>query len=349
MPTKVVYGSGAIKSIGIHIGKRKALLITSQGFIDRGLISEISEYTNNIVKVISDVKSHPEFCDVERLYNQAHQCQFELIIAIGGGSVIDVAKFISVYNANKEYRFVEGLTKSKVQNDSYKLIPIVAIPTTAGTGSELSPFSTIWDLKEKKKYSLSLHNLFCEVAIYDPVLTLTVPRDVTVQTGLDALSHSLESIWNKNANPITVEYSIKSAKLIMNNLVLLSNNLENIEYRGKIMQASMYAGLAFSNTQTAIAHAISYYVTLHKKVPHGIACSFTLPMLIDNVVGQYGFVDLALKEIFGSLSSDKLRTMLRELGISDKFEEYGIDDSDLEKIRLSIQNNQRAGNSLVSI
>ena len=349
MPTKIIYGRNSLKDIDIYVNHRKALLVTSQGFVKRGLVDEIITYTNNIVGVISSIKSHPEFVDIEEIYRQAYQNQFELIIAIGGGSVMDVAKFISVHNTNKDYQFVEDLTKEKIPKKDYKIIPIISIPTTAGTGSEVTPYSTIWDMQEKQKYSLNLPDLFSEVAIYDPVLTLTVPKDITIQTGLDALSHSLESIWNKNASPITVHYAIKSAKLINDNLVKLSNDLDNLEYRDNIMQACMYAGLAFSNTQTAIAHAISYYITSHKGIGHGIACSFTLPMLIDNIIGKYEFIDEALVEIFGELSSIKIRDTFKKLNISTKFNDYDISNKELKELELSLKNNQRAANSLVDL
>jgi len=135
----------------------------------------------------------------------------------------------------------------------------------------------------------------------------------------------------------------------MKNLLNLSNDLENIEYRDDIMKACMYAGLAFSNTQTAIAHGMSYYITAHKGVDHGIACSFTLPMLIDNVIGEYEFIDNALMEIFGNLSSLKLRELLKVLKVSTEFKDYGMSDDELNELILSLQDNQRAGNSLVRI
>ena len=349
MPTKIVYGNSSLVTIDKYINGRKTLLITSQGFVKRGLADKVKTLTNNIVEVISEVKSHPEFKDLEIIYNKIIEIDFELILAIGGGSVIDAAKFFSVQNEKKEYQFVEDIIKGKIAKKGYKLIPIISIPTTAGTGSEITPWATIWDMDEKKKYSLHLPDLFSEVAIYDPSLTLSIPKEITIQTGLDTLSHALESIWNKNANPITLNYAIKSAKLIMDNLVKLSQDLENLEYRDNIMKACMYAGLAFSNTQTAIAHGMSYYITAHKGVDHGIACSFTLPLLIDNVIGKYDFIDNALIEIFGELSSRKLRAVLGELNISTKFSDYGISDEELEALRLSLQGNQRAGNSMANL
>ncbi|MFA7500069.1 MAG: phosphonoacetaldehyde reductase [Sulfurimonas sp.] len=349
MPTKIVSANNELDNIAKYINGRKTILITSQGFLKRGFVDKINTLTNSIVDIVTDVKSHPEFKDLEKTYNQIHKKEFELILAIGGGSVIDASKFFSVYDYKKDAKFVTDMIKGNLPKEKYKLIPTISIPTTAGTGSEITPWATIWDMNEKKKYSLHLPDLFSEVAIYDPTLTLSVPKGITIQTGLDTLSHALESIWNKNANPITITYAVKSAKLIMQNLLLLCQNLDSLEYRDNIMKACMYAGLAFSNTQTAIAHAMSYYITAHKGIDHGIACSFTLPMLIDNVIGKYDFIDESLMEIFGELSSDKLRKLLKRLDISTEFSDYGIDEREFKELRNSLKNNQRVANSLVII
>ena len=349
MPTKIVYGIDKLNGIDTYINKRKTLLITSEGFVKRGLVNRLKSLTSHISGVITEVKSHPEFKDLEITYNKIKEMHFELILAIGGGSVLDAAKFFSVQNEKKKYTFVEDIIKGKRDKEGYTLIPIISVPTTAGTGSEITPWATIWDMDEKKKYSLHLPDLFAEVALYDPALTLSVPKNITVQTGLDTLSHALESIWNKNANTITLGYAIKASKLIMENLVKLSNDLESLEYRANIMKACMYAGLAFSNTQTAIAHAMSYYIAAHKEVDHGIACSFTLPMLIDNVIGTHVFIDEALLEIFEILSSEPLLKMLKYLEVSTEFKDYGISQEELQALSASLQNNQRAGNSLVKM
>jgi len=349
MPVRIVYFQNAIENIDKYINGRKTLLITSEGFLKRGLVDRVKSLTGNIVDVICDIKSHPEFKDLEVLYNRITNIDFDLILAIGGGSVLDASKFCSVQNSKREYQFVHDLIKGKIPKKDYKLIPIISVPTTSGTGSEITPWATIWDMDEKKKYSLHLPELFSEVAIYDPTLVLSVPKNITIQTGLDTLSHALESIWNKNASPITVKYAIESAKLIIEYLPKLSNALSSIIYRDKIMKSSMYAGLAFSNTQTAIAHAISYYITTQKGIEHGIACSFTLPMLIDKIIGQYEFIDVALKDIFGELSSEPLRRFMNELGVSTVFKDYGIGKKELEQIQNSLKNNQRSGNSLLKL
>lgn len=348
VPTKMVYGRGSLETIDEFLEGRRALLVTTRGFVERGLVDEIRSYTGGVVRVISGIRSHPDFGELECIYKIAAKIDFDVILAVGGGSVIDTAKFISIYGEDCDYSVVEDMAKGGRPEVNYNTHPVIAVPTTAGTGSEVTPFATIWDMNEGKKYSLSLDDLFPELAIYDPDLTLSLPRDITIQTALDTLSHALESIWNKNANHITICHAIASAKLVVDNIVDLSNNLGNIDLRSNMMRACMHAGLAFSNTQTAVAHAISYYVTTHKNIDHGIACSFTLPMLIDNILGEYSFVDEALMEIFGELSSKRLREILKELGVSTEFKDYGLSGEDLEKIKFSLKSSVRANNSLIN-
>ncbi len=347
LPTKIVFSQNSLEQLDGFIKKRKTLLITSKGVVARGVVNKISKISSYINYTFSNVTSHPQLSDLKVAYEQIKKMDFELILAVGGGSVLDSAKFFAVQNEKKEVDFVEKLIKGTEFNEPYRVIPIISIPTTAGTGSELTPWATVWDSKTEKKYSLHLKELFNEVAIYDPILTLSVPKELTIQTGLDSLSHALESIWNKNANEITISHAVTSAKLIIDNLAKLVQDLTNIEYRQNVLKGCMYAGLAFSQTQTAVAHAISYYITLHKGVDHGIACSFTLPLLIDNIIGKYDFIDQALIDIFGELSSKKIRQLFRSLNISTKFVDYNINDEEIIKIRKSLINSQRASNSLV--
>jgi len=349
MPTKIIYGVNALDEAKKLINGRKTILITSDFFLNNGLVDKLVKNTPEIVFVVSDLNSYPDFSYLKKVYDKISSIDFELILAIGGGSVIDTSKFLSLQNKNIDFSFVEGLTRGKTKNTNCVIKPIIAIPTTAGTGSELTPWATVWDFINKEKHSLHLSNLFCKFAIYDPSLTLTLSKEITLQTSLDSLSHALESIWNKNANEITVEYAIRAAKLIIKYLPKLIKELSSLKYRDQIMKASMYSALAFSNTQTAIAHSFSYDLTLNKNIPHGIACSFTLPELIDNVVGKYLFIDEAIKTIFGELSSVKLRRFLKELNISTNFSDYGLTNIEVEIIKNNIKHCQRANNSLVNL
>ena len=157
----------------------------------------------------------------------------------------------------------------------------------------------MWDTEAKTKYSLARDTLYPETALVDPLLTLGLPRGITVSTWLDALSHALESIWNVNANPVSTSLAEVAAREVLDALPLLARDLGNAELRQRLSRASLFAGLAFSNTRTALAHALSYHLTLHHGVPHGVACSFSLPMVMRAVAGCDAACDAALQRIFG--------------------------------------------------
>jgi alcohol dehydrogenase len=177
------------------------------------------------------------------------------------------------------------------------------------------------------KYSLSDQALYPQHAVIDPELTLGAPAGLTVSTALDALSHALESLWNVNANPISANFAIVAARGILANLPALVGDLGNLALRSRIAEAALFAGLAFSNTRTALAHAISYGVTLRHGVPHGLACSFSLPRVMRSVVGHDRACDDALRQIFGAdlaAGAERLERFLVGLGVSVDPADYGV-------------------------
>lgn len=340
MPTKIIVTENSIETLRSLISSRKVLLIASNRFNQH-----IKEFAINDTLHIKKIPSHPTFDNLKEISNDIINLKYELIVAIGGGSVMDGAKFFSALKACGSYDILEkAIKQNEMKKYNSGFVPMVLIPTTSGTSSEITPWATIWDDKNKKKYSLQSDKLFGKYAIYDASLTLSLSKDLTIQTSLDALSHAFESIWNKNANEKTMEYAKKSIKLILEYLPLLVRDLENLDLREKILEASMYAGLAFSNTQTAIAHAMSYYVTLYKNIPHGIACSFTLPMLFKIALKKDG-----LRERFDEFKNLNLEGFFRDLHVSTNFKDYGFFNEDLQDMKTSLLSTQRVQNSLISI
>ncbi|EOJ1248691.1 phosphonoacetaldehyde reductase, partial [Campylobacter jejuni] len=242
------------------------LLLTSKSFYKKGLIKILEDKLGDrLMGVIYDILPNPEINYAELIKKDYRN--YKEIIAFGGGSVLDMAKYFSV--SGDIMRNGGNLDIS----NSCSFIPIFAIPTTAGTSSELTKWATLWDTPNNIKFSLSSENLYCKEAFYDPNLFLNIPRELTIYTALDALSHSIESIWNKNSNAISTNHAIKAIELILEYLPRLQNDLNSKELRLKIILASIYSGLAFSNTQTALAHAISYPITMKLGISHGLACS----------------------------------------------------------------------------
>lgn len=340
MPTKIIFSNDSIKTLKNLVSPKKTLLIASNKFS-----LHVKEFSNDNTLHLAKIPSHPTFDKLEEISHEIISFNYEQIIAIGGGSVLDAAKFFSALKVCKSYEALKNAIKqNEIKNYISGFIPIISVPTTSGTSSEITPWATIWDDKNKKKYSLHSEKLFSKYAIYDASLTLSLDKNLTLQTSLDALSHAFESLWNKNANEITIAYAKKSIKLILKYLPKLMQDLESLTLRQKIMKASMYAGLAFSNTQTAIAHAMSYYITLEKNIPHGMACSITLPMLFEIALKKN-----ELKKRLVEFENISLKDFFTSLHVSTDFKDYGLSSKDINHLKTSLKSTQRAQNSLINI
>jgi phosphonate metabolism-associated iron-containing alcohol dehydrogenase len=280
-PVHIVCATGASVRLGDHVAFARMVLVTSPGFTRRGLVGRIGEALGErLVCIVDDVKPNPDLIDIDRQAEGIRGVQPDAIVGLGGGSSIDTAKALARLLAQPP-----GVTLAQHFRDGLPLgnapaLPVVAIPTTAGTGAEVTPFGTVWDFERAKKYSVAGDDMYPAATILDPQLTLGLPRDVTISSGLDAISHAFESTWNRNANPVTLSLAMKSLQLSLPALPRLTDDPYDLQARRAMMEASLLAGLAISQTRTALAHSISYPLTARFDLPHGIACSFTLPALL---------------------------------------------------------------------
>lgn len=327
-PVKIVFGTGALAQAREAVGGRSYCLLTynDHPLFDE-LVARVSRELGEPAVIVRDVEPNPSFEGLRaacRSFAAASDAP-EVILAVGGGSVIDTAKVLSA--GGGEFDRVQAYLEGRAAADTLLDLPIIAVPTTAGTGSEVTCWATVWDTAAKKKYSLADARYYPEQAILDPELTVGVPRSLTLSTGLDALSHALESIWNVNANPVSASHAVSAAREIIEVLPALVDNSGDIGLRTRMMRASLSAGLAFSNTKTALAHSLSYYLTLHHGTVHGIACSFSLPAIMRSVIGHDDDCDAALRRIFGEDLADgaeRLETFLKQLGVSTLATDYGV-------------------------
>jgi hypothetical protein len=250
---------------------------------------------------------------------------------VGGGSVIDTAKTLMVGTEDASFEALVALLAAGRPFEPHRVKPLIAVPTTAGTGSEVTPWATVWDKGASRKYSLHLPQTWPQAAIVDPDLTASLPAGPTLAAGLDALSHALESIWNVNANPVSDTHAVAAARAVLATLPELMQDLNSRALRTRMSQAALQAGLAFSNTKTALAHSISYEMTLQHGLPHGIACSFTLPMVLGRAIGIDAGRDAVLARIFGedlAAAPARLTRFLEDLGVSTRFASYGVSADD---------------------
>ena len=337
-PVDTRFGWGSLEALVEISEDQDVALVTFPEARALGLVDRIRDLLGDrLVYVIEDVQPNPDVAHLretyERFWQHAGHCQ--TVLAVGGGSAIDTAKALIVGTESGRFDELLSLLASGKPFVPAHCKALIAAPTTAGTGSEVTPWATIWDTAAQKKYSLHLDCTWPKVAIIDPQLMLTVPAGVTVSTGLDALSHALESIWNVNANPISDTFALSAISDILECLPLLLRDLSSQPLRTRMALAALKAGMAFSNTKTALAHSISYEMTLRHGLPHGIACSFTLPLVLGLAWGHDLERDQTLQRLFGNdlaKAQGQLRDFLHSLGVRTEFADYGVAAEDAEAI-----------------
>ncbi|MCF2948126.1 phosphonoacetaldehyde reductase [Paraglaciecola aquimarina] len=285
------------------------LLVTSSGFTKRGAVSKVIElFGKNRVMVFDQVTPNPEKVFLQSSYQALLLDNTTNVVALGGGSVIDTAKVFSALLSFPE----QSLDALLSQKALVSKVNLIAIPTTAGTGAEVTPFATVWESETNTKHSLS--GIKPSAAVLDANLTLTLPYYETLYPALDALSHALESLWNKHRTLKSQQAAISAIELICDNLPIVLKEPQNLSARQNLLKAATQAGLAISTTKTALAHAISYPLTLKYAVPHGLACSFSLLSLL-NIVGNEK-LNLSIN------LSNKVKNLLNSLGLQNELSKF---------------------------
>ncbi|RFO97097.1 alcohol dehydrogenase [Rhodoferax lacus] len=300
-PVRIHWGAGCFQSIAadqpvVVLADRAAL-----GYEDETLLGERlgaqckawSWYQGGL----GSVPLAQMLCDELWPVLQAHPQA--AVLALGGGTTLDLAKVLRYRMADS--RMAAAHWRNNTLPEHVERHPLWLVPTTAGTGSEVTRWATLWDtdIAAPAKLSWAPADGFAEQAFVDPCLSLSCPQRLTRDCALDTLAHALESLWNRNANPITEALALDAARLVLHNLPSVLEQPGNIALRAELSRASLLAGLAMSQTQTALAHALSYALTLKEGLPHGEACAVWLPMVWELAVQQSPSCDAALARVFG--------------------------------------------------
>ncbi|MBN1538898.1 MAG: iron-containing alcohol dehydrogenase [Candidatus Thermoplasmatota archaeon] len=323
--TDISYGWGILDRLGDLLPEGDAVLVlgrSSAKVLD--LEKKVREHVHSRVEVFSGVEPNPLSITVEKGAGFIKETRPDLVIAAGGGSVMDAAKFMSVIarHGGTVLDYIEG-TRSPPDSG----YPVYAIPTTPGTSSEITPFSVVTVPERSNKLGLRHPAIYPKRAIIDPSLTVLLPKDQTAATGLDILSHAVESYWSKNATPLTREFSLGSVRLLRKHLMNAYEHGTDREAREGVSLASIFAGMAFSNNGTTICHAISYPITFDTGLPHGMACALTLGPTFDLLVGRDvdGMGELASS--FGSTEGsfrEDLLSFMTALNVPTRLSQIGF-------------------------
>ncbi len=329
-PVSVRFGWEALAELPAALAGREAVLVTFPEAAATGLEARVRGLLGaKLREVIADVEPNPEVSWFRARYGDFWKRHAGCaIVAVGGGSAIDTAKLLQVDAGPGTFEALFDALSAGRQPGVKRAFPLIAVPTTAGTGSEVTPWATLWDRSSAtpKKYSLHVRETWPEQAIVDPSLALSAPPAVTRNSALDALSHALESVWNVNANPVSDALAVEAARTVIRCLPPLLAAPGDRALRTEMSRASLMAGLAFSNTRTALAHSISYEMTLKHGLPHGLACSFPLPLVWRLAHGADPGRDEVLGRVFGPGEAPwrRLAGFLQGVGVATAFDAYGL-------------------------
>lgn len=343
-PVKLIVGSNSIDDFvkitaDSDLNIRKILILTGKKSLERSgrLDTILGQFKDKETFVYNNIPSNPEISELYDIKLETDKFNYDCIIAIGGGSVLDIGKCLAAFKNLKVDSYIQlkqGIINKEYQNYIINT-PIIAVPTTAGTGSEVTCWATVWDKKNNKKYSVEDKRTYPRMAIIEPILTISLPIKLTASTALDALSHALEAYWSKKTNPIVRMYALKSIESIMQNLNNLLDDLSDLNLRTKIMQGSLYAGLAFSNTKTTACHSISYPLTAKYNISHGIATSITLASFL-NINKEFIINKNDLLNAFDvrkiSEVEDLIKDIFKKSKIPFRLRDYGVEKSDIDSI-----------------
>ncbi len=350
LPKRVVFGSGIADKIGGEaklLGAKRTLIVTDETMEKMGLCDKVEKSLREVleeVDVFDKVESEPTLAIADEIV-RASKHNYDLVVGIGGGSVLDMAKLASAAAANPEQEASEFLGANKIKNPS---VPKILIPTTAGTGSEATPFALVIT-NGKKKAIASSYNL-ADVVFIDAAFTATMPPRVTAFTGMDALSHAIEAFLSLGANPLTDSFALEAMRKISNNLEEAFSHGDNLNTRMEMSLAAMLAGIAFGNAGVIAGHAIAHAFGARYKVPHGVSAALTLPYIMEYNANA-PTVGARMKEIATALVGEKIesaeeaaskaiarvRSMIERLELPARLSDLDVPREDLPELAEDVE------------
>lgn len=340
-PVRIHFGQGVLRQLPDvvrSLGGKNGLLVTSKSFVRRGVAARIVRESEGLLTAVyGQVSPNPDVKECDECAAQLRQGQCDFVVALGGGSVMDCAKAAATFCLTEDSA-TRYLGTGAVLPQAH--LPLIAVPTTAGTGSEITCVSVLSDHERGLKSPMNSDGFYPAVALVDPELTYSVPPYLTACTGMDVLCHAIEAYWSRYHQPICDALAVHAASLVFQYLPAAYNNGYDAEAREKMCEASVVAGLAFTQPKTTSAHACSYPLTNLLGIPHGEACGLTIDYFVrlnaesgcsrvHALARQLGYADAtALADAVDALKTAlHLRTDLRDFRLSDAQREQLVQGS----------------------
>ncbi|WP_298273412.1 alcohol dehydrogenase-like regulatory protein ErcA [Geobacter sp.] len=341
-----IFGTDARKLVARYaknFGARKILLVTDPGVEAAGWVEDVLTTLREAgveYAVHSSVTANPKVHEIEEGAEIYRREGCNAIVAVGGGSPMDCAKGIGIVSANKrDIREFEGVDKVELS-----IPPLICVPTTAGSSADVSQFAIITDTARRVKYAIISKMIVPDVALIDPVTTTTMPRELTADTAMDALCHAIEAFVSTAHSPITDLFALQAIRLVYSNLLPTLEAPDNGNFRGRMMLASLEAGLAFSNTSLGLIHAMAHSLGGMLDSPHGecnaLLLSHVIDFNFDAVPDRYMLVGEAMGlSVLGMAPHDvrsalhsTLVSLRESAGITHTLARLGVSRSDIPEL-----------------
>ncbi len=357
-PVRTYQGYGSLDQLS-HLAQECAslestilLLVWNESVLE---VPEIAKFVANekyhlVVQLFT--ASNPELTQLYEMYCQTRMLNVGLVIAIGGGSVLDVGKSLCCLYG-REIPSAEALWKM-IQSKAYGTPNCrwIGVPTTAGTGSEVTCWATIWDSPNNAKYSVDTPENYAYAAVVDPTLAASMPLKLAVSSALDAVAHATESYWAKASNAASKALALRAIRTVMENIDELLVNNDGRTAHDAMAKGSMLAGLAFSNTRTTACHSISYPLTMQCHIPHGVAVSLLMGPVLELNLPAIEDVD-ALLDAFGVNEPyqvrERITAILEAAGHPVRLTQWGASEEMLPELVAHSITKGRADNNPVEL
>ncbi len=353
VPTQIKYGMGKVSALALEVQVEddlsnctNVMIVTDKGVLGAGLIEKVKNGLNDsayeIKSIFDEVPADSDLKVVEKCAQEIKNLEINLIIAVGGGSVMDTAKLASLLGTyGGEVRDYEG--GFMVPG---KCIPIIAIPTTVGTGSEVSVGAVVKDHENKTKLTIASPHLYPRMAMLDPEMVATLPAKLVAYTGMDALTHAIEAYVSTENQPISEALALRAAEMIYDNLETAVKDPTNIDARAKMQIAAMIAGMAFSNAPVGATHAISHTIGglygLHHGLSNAIALPYVMEFNLEHSASRYAALarafdvsETGLSDIeLGKRAIEQIRKLKASLDIPEKYRDLAVpsDEETINKV-----------------
>lgn len=352
MPTKpeIVNHPGARHTLPQLVGRHPVVILIYH-HAPETLFDELRTLlSHNIVDIVRAPDGIPTVALAdelrEKFWSVHTKRELPIIIAIGGGSTLDLAKSIRLNLPSGAS--IATILDRNVAIDQFESCSLILMPTTAGTGSEVSSTATIWDMEHKSKHSLFGPAVGADWAVIDPELTLSSPWLVTRDSGIDALSHALETIWNRNRVPKAFAYAMSAAQQIVKVLPKIKDDPTNLSLRRDMANAALWAGQAMAMTETALVHALSYADTMELGLSHGEACGRWLPLVYQLASQSSEEMEIFLRAAMQPVISDEheLAAWLNALGCETV--PFNTPDTEIER-RIACALHTKRGRNFIEL